>query len=88
MNIILPRRGNALFTGKRTRNRRSVPTKTPSSQAARSHTGKAKSYEPKALNELMLPMRIKKSLIIHQLQPNRKNEDVRKGGDLYPEQKM
>ena len=36
----------------------------PSSQATRSHSRKAKSYEPKALNETMLPMRKKKSLII------------------------
>ena len=28
----------------------------PSSQATRLHTGKAKSYEPKALNETMLPI--------------------------------
>ena len=36
----------------------------PSSQAARSHPGKVRSYEPKALNETMLPMRRKKSLTI------------------------
>ena len=36
------------------------PLKTPSSQATRSHPGKARSYEPKALNEIMLPMRRKK----------------------------
>ena len=37
------------------------PLKPPSSQATRSHPGKAKSYEPKALNETMLPMKKKKS---------------------------
>ena len=32
----------------------------PFSQATRSHPGKAKGYEPKALNETMLPMKRKK----------------------------
>ena len=31
------------------------PLKPLSSQATRSHPGKAKTYEPKALNETMLP---------------------------------
>ena len=44
---------------------RSVPNKTPpSSQATRSHPGKEKSYKPKGLNEIMLPMRRKKSFTI------------------------
>ena len=34
--------------------------KPPSSQATRSHPGKAKSYEPRALNETMLSMKRKK----------------------------
>ena len=34
----------------------------PSSQATSSHPGKAKIYEPEALNETMLSMRRKKSL--------------------------
>ena len=42
------------------------PLNLPSSQATRSHPGKAKSYEAKALNETMLPMRRKKSLTISQ----------------------
>ena len=41
-----------------------APTKTPSSQATRSHPGKTKSNEPKALNETMLPMRRKKNITI------------------------
>ena len=39
-----------------------APTKTSSSQATWSYPGKAKSYDPKALNETMLPMRRKKSI--------------------------
>ena len=61
-------RGNALCTECGTRKGRSVPTNPPSSQATRSHPGKAKSYEPKALNETMLPMRRKKSLTISHTQ--------------------
>ena len=42
-----------------------VPTKTaPSSEATRSHPGKANIYETKALNETMLLMRRKKCLTI------------------------
>ena len=74
----------------------SVPTKTPLSQAIRSH-GKARSYEPKALNERMLPMRKKKNLTIshtqHRTLPiptpislKRKNGNVRKKGDPHREQ--
>ena len=40
------------------------PLKILSSQAIKSHPGKAKSYEPKALNETMLPMKRKKSISI------------------------
>ena len=40
----------------------------PSSQATRSHPGKAKNYKPKALNEKVLPMRRKKSIIISHTQ--------------------
>ena len=69
----------------------------PSSQATKLHPGKAKSYELKALNETMLPMRRKKSITIyttstrpHQFpppfQPKRKNEDLRKRGDSHQEQ--
>ena len=53
------------------------------------HPGKTKSYEPKALNETMLPMRRKKSITISHtqqrttpistpFQPKRKNGKVRK----------
>ena len=38
--------------------------KPPSSQAIKSHPGKAKSYEPKALIEIMLSMGRKKSITI------------------------
>ena len=58
-------------------------------KATRSHLGKAKSYEPKALNETMPPMRRKKSITISHtqhrttpistpFQPKRKNGKVRK----------
>ena len=40
------------------------PLKSPFSQATRSNPGKARSYEPKALNESVLPMRRKKRLTI------------------------
>ena len=40
------------------------PLKLISSQVTRSHQGKARSYEPKALNETMLPMKRKKSITI------------------------
>ena len=46
----------------------SQPLKLPYSQATRLHPGKAKSYEPKALNETMLSMRRKKSLTISHTQ--------------------
>ena len=45
--------------------------KPPSTQATWSHPGKAKSYEPKALNETMLPMRRKNSLTISHIQHSR-----------------
>ena len=45
-----------------------VPTKTPLSQASRLCPRKARSYEPKALNEIMLPMRRKISLTISHTQ--------------------
>ena len=41
--------------------------KTPFSQATRSHPGK-KSYEPKAMNETMLPIIRKKSITISRTQ--------------------
>ena len=44
------------------------PLKPPSSQATRSHPVKAKSYEQKALNEIMLPMKRKKSITISHTQ--------------------
>ena len=44
------------------------PLKPPSSQATRSHPGKAKRFEPKALNETMLPIRRKKSITISHTQ--------------------
>ena len=44
------------------------PLNPPSSQETRSHPGKAKSYEPKALNETMLPMKRKKSITISHTQ--------------------
>ena len=44
------------------------PINPPSSQATRSHPGKAKSYEPKALNETMLSMKRKKSITISHTQ--------------------
>ena len=40
------------------------PLKPPSFQAIKSHPGKTWSYEPKALNETMLPIKRKKSLAI------------------------
>ena len=40
------------------------PLKPPSSQTTRSHSGKVKSYELKALNETMLFVRRKKSITI------------------------
>ena len=39
-----------------------------SSQATRSHSGKARSYEPKVLNEAMLPKMRKKSITISHTQ--------------------
>ena len=44
------------------------PLKPPSSQATRSHSVKGKIYEPKALDETMLPMRTKKSITISHTQ--------------------
>ena len=75
----------------------SHPLKPPSSQATRSHPEKAKNYEPKALNETMLPMRRKKVSLFHTpstwphqfptpFQPKKKNRDVRKRGDPLQEQ--
>ena len=40
----------------------------PSTQATRSHPGKARSYEPKAQNETMLSMRRNKSITISHTQ--------------------
>ena len=71
----------------------------PTSQATKSHPGKAKSYEPKALNETMLPMRRKKSITISHnqhrttpiptpFQPKRKNGDKRKRGNPHQEQEI
>ena len=72
------------------------PLKPPSSQATRSHQGKAKTYEPKALNETMLPMKRKKIITISHTQhgttpiptltSTKKNEDVRNRGDQHQEQ--
>ena len=46
-----------------------APTKPlPSSQATRSHPGKAKNYKPKAPNETMMPMRRKKRITISHTQ--------------------
>ena len=44
------------------------PLNPLSSQATWSRPGKAKSYEPKALNETMLPMKRKKSITISHTQ--------------------
>ena len=44
------------------------PLKPPSSQAIKSHAGKAKNYEPKVLNETMLPIKRKKSITISNTQ--------------------
>ena len=44
------------------------PLKPPFSEATRLHPGKARSYEPKVLNETVLPMRRKKSLTISHTQ--------------------
>ena len=44
------------------------PLKPPSSQVTRLHPGKAKSYEPKTLNETMLHMKDKKSITISHIQ--------------------
>ena len=44
------------------------PLNPLSSQETSSHLGKARSYEPKALNETMLPIRRKKSLTISHTQ--------------------
>ena len=50
----LKKRENALCMVRGTPKGHSVPTKTPSPEATRSNPGKAKSYEPNALNETML----------------------------------
>ena len=60
----LKKRENALCMVCGTPKGHSVPTKTPSPEATRSNPGKAKSYEPNALNETMLPMWRKKSITI------------------------
>ena len=44
------------------------PLNPPFFQASRSHPGKAKNYEPKSLNETMLPMKRKKSITISHTQ--------------------
>ena len=44
------------------------PLKFSSSKATRAHQGKAKSHEPYALNETMLPMQRKKSFTISHTQ--------------------
>ena len=70
------------------------PLKSPSSQAIRLHPGKTKSYEPKALNETMLPIRRKKIITISRtqqrttpnstpFQPKRNNGDMSKRGDPH-----
>ena len=59
-----------------------APTKTSSSQATWSYPGKAKSYEPKALNETMLSMRRKKSITIS----TKEKENMRKRGDPHQKQ--
>ena len=93
-----PRRGNALRTMCGTCSEDvAYPLNPPSSQATRSHPGKAKSYEPTALNEKMLPMKRKKSITISHTQygttpiptpfkQKRKNEDVRNRGDQHKEE--
>ena len=66
-------------------------------QATRSHPGKAKSYEPKGLNETMLSMKRKKIItVLHTqhgttpipppFQQKRKNEEVRNRGGQHQEQ--
>ena len=52
-------RGNSLCTDCGTCKRTVLPTKSPSSQATKSHAGKARSYKPqnRSLNETILPMR-------------------------------
>ena len=67
------------------------PTKPSSSQATKSHLGKSKSYEPKAMNETMLPMTIshtqhRNTLIPTPFQPKRMNGDVRKRENLHQNQ--
>ena len=64
-----PRRGNVLRTMCRTCSEDvAYPLKPPSSQEIRSHPGKASIYEPKTLNETMLPMKRKKSITISHTQ--------------------
>ena len=44
------------------------PLNPPSSQSTRLHSGRAKYYEPKVLNETMLPIKRKKSITISNTQ--------------------
>ena len=70
------------------------PLKLPSSQATKSHLGKAKKYERKALNETM-PMRRKKCITFSHTQHRttpistlfQPKERMRKRGDPHLEQK-
>ena len=73
------------------------PLKPPSSHATRSHPGKAKSYEPNALNKTMLPMRRKKSITISHTQHRekrrptlgaRKSRQMKKTGGKLKENKI
>ena len=84
-----PRKGNVLCIEFEPCKKRSVPTKPSSFQTTRLHPVKARSYEPKAPNEIMLPMKRKKSFTIphtqHRtppiptpFQPEIENGDVRK----------
>ena len=62
-------RGEMLYArGVRLAKDAAKPLKPSSSQATRSHSGKARSYELKALNETMLRMRRNKSLTISDTQ--------------------
>ena len=65
--FLIPRRGNDLCIESETCIDIAYPLNPPF-QATRSHPGKAKNCEPKALNETMLSMRRKKSLTISHTQ--------------------
>ena len=58
------KRKNALCTDRGTREDVAYPLNTPSFQATRSHSGNARSYDPKAVNETILRMWRKKILTI------------------------